>query len=72
MGLPVLFFVTSSRGQAETLRDLAEEILAETQIQVYITLRSLLEEKGVLAPAWYQAVPVPRSDHRNVLKKPLN
>jgi hypothetical protein len=69
-GLPVLLFVTPSAGQADTLRALAEEILAETQIQVYVTLRDLLEERGMFAPIWHQAVPVTVLKQRNVLKKP--
>jgi hypothetical protein len=68
-GKPVLLVVTPERGQADLLRELAIDILAETPMQMYIALRSLFEAQGVVAPIWYQAVPPVIPAQWTVLKK---
>jgi hypothetical protein len=51
--------VVPDRGQADRMLALAQELLAGMDVQVSVTLRSLLGEQGFLAPIWFQAVPVP-------------
>ena len=58
-GEPVLAMVVPDRGQADRMLALAQEWLTGTDVQVSVTLRSLLTEQGFLAPIWFQAVPVP-------------
>ncbi len=68
-GTPILLFVTPERGHADLLRDLAQEILARSQLQVFVALRDLFEAQGVFAPIWYQAVPVLPVEQRSVLRR---
>jgi hypothetical protein len=58
-GESVLAIIVPDRGQADRMLALAQELLAGTDMQVSVTLRSLLVEQGFLAPIWFQAVPVP-------------
>ncbi len=70
-GTPVLLFVTPERGQADRLRELAEAILAETEMRVCVALQGLFEVQGFLAPIWFQAVPRAEPEQRSVLKPPF-
>jgi hypothetical protein len=69
---PVLLFVTPEPGQADRLCELAAEILGETSLQVNVAIRALVEERGVFAPIWFQAVPIEKDPTKQrVLKKPM-
>lgn len=58
-GEPLLAIIVPDRGRADRMLALAQELLVGTDVQVSVTLRSLLIEQGFLAPIWFQAVPVP-------------
>ena len=60
----MLAIIVPDRGQADRMLTLAQELLAGTDMQVSVTLRSLLAEQGFLAPIWFQAVPVPAEKTR--------
>jgi predicted ArsR family transcriptional regulator len=66
--VPLLVFVTPERGQADTFRTLAEEIVEGAQMQVLVALRSLFEEHGFYAPIWYH---VPSAAGSSILKMPF-